>query len=306
MTIRQLEYVLKIARCNSISLAAKELFISQQALSESLKLLEDELQFTIFVRSKKGVKLTTEGKLLLQDIEKIISCIRSWDNLAKMQNGFKPIVIFVQNLLRDLIIIDDLKESIEMRGKFKIHWETNSIPQIMKKLSSNEPCIAILNFSPQSYIYPKIMHLKALNKCSVRCIVPEEDSKMQLIFRKDDFISTKEKISLDDLKGRRVVVNKGVEKSFALTQIVAASNNTAIILPSSVNAVDYILQRKNFFTCLPDYIARHNIHVMNGSVCSRKILEEIDQGNRCWLLSNENTDEEIDIIADEMAKYILN
>ena len=305
MTIRQLEYVLVIARCNSISLAAKELFISQQALSESLKLLEQELHFTIFERSKKGVSLTHEGKLLIKDIEKIISCVRNWDNLAKMQNGFKPIVIYVQNLLRDLIIINDLKESIEMRGKLKIRWETNSIPQIMKKLSSNEPCIAILNFSPQSYIYPKIMNLKALNKCSIRCIVPEEEAKMQLIFRNGDKIAEKEKISLNDLKEKKVVVNKGVEKTFALTQIVNASDNAAIVLPSSANAVDFILQRDGYFTCLPDYIARHNIHVINGNVCVKKILEEIDKGNRCWLLSNENTDEEIDIIADEMAKYIL-
>lgn len=306
MTIRQLEYVLEIARCSSISLAAKELFISQQALSESLKLLEQELNFTIFERSKKGVTLTNEGRLLLKDIEKIVLCVQSWDNLARMQSSIKPIKIIVQNLLRDLIIIDDLKESIEISGKFKLQWETNNIPQIMKKLNSNKPCIAILTFSPQSYIYPKIMNMNALGKCSMKCIIPEEHAKLKILLRSDDELVHQKRITLEKLRGRRIAVNEGIEKTFALTQIIAASKNPAYILPSSVNVVDFILQRNNCLTCLPEFIVRHNIHIINGNVCSRDLYEDIDQGNKCWLLSNANMEEEINSIVEEMVKHILN
>ncbi len=61
MTIQQIKYVLVIARCGSMNKAAELLFISQPALSNTIKELENEINITIFNRSKKGVSLTNEG-----------------------------------------------------------------------------------------------------------------------------------------------------------------------------------------------------------------------------------------------------
>ena len=60
-SIRQLKYIIKIVELGSINEAAKQLFISQPSLSNSLKNVEDELNITIFQRSGKGVILTDEG-----------------------------------------------------------------------------------------------------------------------------------------------------------------------------------------------------------------------------------------------------
>ncbi len=61
MTIQQIKYALVIARCGSMNKAAELLFISQPALSNTIKELENEVHITIFNRSKKGVSLTNEG-----------------------------------------------------------------------------------------------------------------------------------------------------------------------------------------------------------------------------------------------------
>lgn len=61
MTLTQLSYVIEIANASSMNVAAKNLFISQPSLSESVKDLEAELGINIFVRSNKGVQLTPEG-----------------------------------------------------------------------------------------------------------------------------------------------------------------------------------------------------------------------------------------------------
>ncbi|WP_143726667.1 helix-turn-helix domain-containing protein, partial [Clostridioides difficile] len=45
----------------SFSLAAKELFMSQPAVSQSIKQLEEQLDTLLFYRNNKGVKLTPEG-----------------------------------------------------------------------------------------------------------------------------------------------------------------------------------------------------------------------------------------------------
>lgn len=61
MTLTQLKYVIEIANCSSMNEAAKNLFVSQPSLSGSIKDLEEQIGITIFIRSNKGVSLTSEG-----------------------------------------------------------------------------------------------------------------------------------------------------------------------------------------------------------------------------------------------------
>ena len=55
----------EVARMGNISAAAQNLYISQSAVSQSIKQLEEQLQVRLFSRSTRGVVLTSEGKMLL-------------------------------------------------------------------------------------------------------------------------------------------------------------------------------------------------------------------------------------------------
>lgn len=59
-----------VAKEKSITLAAKELMISQPAVSQSIKLLEGQIGTSLFVRTSKGMKLTREGELLFSYVSK--------------------------------------------------------------------------------------------------------------------------------------------------------------------------------------------------------------------------------------------
>lgn len=61
MTLQQLKYVVTIADKGNISKAAQELFISQPSLTNAIKELENELGFTVFERTNKGVIVSSEG-----------------------------------------------------------------------------------------------------------------------------------------------------------------------------------------------------------------------------------------------------
>ena len=65
MTLLQLHYFVTAAECESITEAAKKLYISQPSLSNALHKLEDEMGLTIFVRSNNGIRLTEDGDELL-------------------------------------------------------------------------------------------------------------------------------------------------------------------------------------------------------------------------------------------------
>lgn len=64
-----------VAKTLSFSEASKALFISQSAVSQSIKVLEKRLNQSLFIRSTKKVKLTKEGELLFKHIEPAINLI---------------------------------------------------------------------------------------------------------------------------------------------------------------------------------------------------------------------------------------
>ena len=65
-----------VATTLSFSEASKQLFISQSAVSQSIKALEKKLNETLFIRSTKKVRLTPEGEILLRHIEPAINLIK--------------------------------------------------------------------------------------------------------------------------------------------------------------------------------------------------------------------------------------
>jgi len=73
MDIRSLQYFLATAQEGSITKAAESLHLTQPTLSRQLKDLENELGKTLFIRGKKQITLTTEGILLRDRAEEILS-----------------------------------------------------------------------------------------------------------------------------------------------------------------------------------------------------------------------------------------
>lgn len=65
MTLAQAIYAVKIAESKSMNKAATELFVSQPALSGAIRELEEEIGCAIFIRSNRGISLTTEGEEFL-------------------------------------------------------------------------------------------------------------------------------------------------------------------------------------------------------------------------------------------------
>lgn len=78
MTIRQLEYFLKLAECGNFSKAAKELYLAQPSLSQSIQNLESELNVVLFNRGSRHLTLTAEGKAFVETAKKILAARDSY------------------------------------------------------------------------------------------------------------------------------------------------------------------------------------------------------------------------------------
>ncbi len=73
MNITQLKYVLEIAGSASMREASTKLYVSQPALSASIRELEDELGILIFERTNKGISLTDAGREFLTYAKKAVA-----------------------------------------------------------------------------------------------------------------------------------------------------------------------------------------------------------------------------------------
>ena len=73
MNTKQLQYFVTVAKYLNFSEAAKQLFVSQSAISHQIKELELQLGFSLFIRNKRSVTLTAGGKKFLESATEILN-----------------------------------------------------------------------------------------------------------------------------------------------------------------------------------------------------------------------------------------
>ncbi len=71
--LRQLRYVIAVAEHRSVTRAAEQLHIAQQALSQQLRAVEDLIGVKLFERGNRGVELTPAGTVFVQEARRIVN-----------------------------------------------------------------------------------------------------------------------------------------------------------------------------------------------------------------------------------------
>ena len=72
MELKQLKYLITIARCKTMLKAAEELYISQSGLTRSIQSLEEEFGFELFDRIGNRLVLNEYGKIVVEEGQKIV------------------------------------------------------------------------------------------------------------------------------------------------------------------------------------------------------------------------------------------
>lgn len=83
MDIRQLEYFCEVCKRGTFSAAARELYISEQALSKSISSFESELGFALFRRSPRGLEMTDACLNIFEEAQEIVNVMNEFRSTAK-------------------------------------------------------------------------------------------------------------------------------------------------------------------------------------------------------------------------------
>lgn len=88
MELKALENFAVIAKYENITKAAAELHMAQPPLTRQLRALEQELDVELFVRDKKRLHITAEGRFFKQQCEQLFELLaKSCEQVRQMQNG---------------------------------------------------------------------------------------------------------------------------------------------------------------------------------------------------------------------------
>lgn len=138
-----------VAKSGSISAATNILFISQPAITFQIKKLEEQLGVSLFTRTKHGVILTEEGKVLFNyvksGIESIINGENAISNLKNLDSG--TIRIGVSTTICRYILMPHLEKFHEKYPKIDIQINNNLSNNLLKELRNGNLDILIM-FSP--------------------------------------------------------------------------------------------------------------------------------------------------------------
>jgi DNA-binding transcriptional LysR family regulator len=128
-----------VAEAGNISHAAKQLFISQPAVSKAIQSLEENLKTTLFIRSSRGVKLTEEGKLLYEYTRSAFDTIRRGEaNLKRIHElGIGHLRIGASTTLCKYLLIPYLDGFVRENPHIKITIDNQSSSHTLKQLENN-------------------------------------------------------------------------------------------------------------------------------------------------------------------------
>ncbi len=87
MEFRQIRYALAVAKERSFTKAAARLSISQSAVSEQVKLLEDRIGFALFRRTGRGIEPSERGRMFLYEAERVVGDLMNLSDVARRLSG---------------------------------------------------------------------------------------------------------------------------------------------------------------------------------------------------------------------------
>lgn len=257
---------LTVAKNNSITKAANELMISQPGISKSIKNLESQLKCSLFIRTKRGVILTEEGKVFYSKLSDAMQLIdnaeKSLTEMINLECG--NLNIGISNTLTKNFLLNYLDIFHKMYPKIKIKIHTEPTTELLIKARNGIIDFIILNLP---YDMPTDFYVKRL-KTIQDCFVANND----YIYLKD------KQIPLTKLNNYPLIlISKGSNTRYFLDNF-CSKNKTTLIAEMELASYSLVTHfiKKGFGIGLvtKDFIKED---LKNGNLFELQVLPKIDK-----------------------------
>ncbi|WP_119344501.1 LysR family transcriptional regulator [Facilibium subflavum] len=171
----QLEAFMAVASTGSVHAAAEVLHLTQTAVTQRIKMLEQKLGISLFIRSRKGMKLTAEGEILL----------RYCDNMQKLEKNYLQMLsnedehhiinltILSSSTMMKTRILYPVAKIAKKYPQLRIHFQISDVDSRHTELKAGRADLAVV----QNQFISKEMCTKALQPEHYHLLVPKAWSK---------------------------------------------------------------------------------------------------------------------------------
>lgn len=158
-----------VVKEGKISAAAKKLYISQPAVSQSIKQLEEKLGGKVFFRTPKGIKLTSEGEVFFKYIEKAYSFITAGESkfqeMLNLEHG--EIVIGAGDTLCAHYLLPYLEQFHKEYPHVKIKVTNRTSYETLDLLKGGSVDLGILNLPIKEDKHLEVIETLTLEDCFI-------------------------------------------------------------------------------------------------------------------------------------------
>lgn len=234
-----LRYFKTAAELGGVAAAAKKLGVSQPAISQAIRKLEEVLQCELMVHTRNRFKLTEEGKLLVRktaDLEIFFEGLKN-ELLGLQAEPTGSLTIAASSSVAFYLLPPLLQKITQKFPKILPSVQIGNTQEIINKVKSGECEIGVL-FDDGSQI---ALEKKLLHRGSFRCVISEEASAKS----DDGFLVTRESPGLYELQkayrkhhGKEAAIKMEIENWEVLAEMARLGLGIAF-LP------DFIASRQN-------------------------------------------------------------
>ena len=215
-----------VAKNKHMTKASEELNISQPAISQSIKKLEEQLGGTLFLRSNKGMELTEEGKMFFEYIKGALELINNAENeftsFKDLSKG--EIKIGCSTTLTKLVLINTLKEFHKEYPNININITNDLTSNLINDLKLGKLDFVIYN---ESNIKETNLNLEKIKELRQGFIYNPE-------FYNDNISS------FEDLNQYPLILQKNESNSRKLLDYITSQNNVKLIPKMEVVSQDLV------------------------------------------------------------------
>ena len=137
-----------VAKCGSLTRAAEELYISQPAVSRSIKQLETQLGVPLFTRTHRGMQLSAQGgEMIFEEVERALNLLSEAQNrISEMQTSATGrIRIGASDTIFQYMLADKIVEFHARFPEVKIDLLSGITPETIEQLKTDKCDVAFVN-----------------------------------------------------------------------------------------------------------------------------------------------------------------
>lgn len=137
-----------VAKCGSLTHAAEELYISQPAVSRSIKQLETQLGVPLFTRTHRGMQLSAQGgEMIFEEVERALNLLSDAENrISEMQTSATGrIRIGASDTIFQYMLADRIVDFHARFPAVKIDLLSGVTPETIEQLKTDKCDVAFVN-----------------------------------------------------------------------------------------------------------------------------------------------------------------